>query len=327
MLRGAKLSLLCLSLANVDSLYLCPAASNSQCSMLQHNLHIDSSDDSLQMDSEISADHCNCSNTHIGGLLSQSPVTLIGDPLLQRAETVKRRFSEQITWVVVSEHMDGMLEATLACNSHHVDRVIVITSPEDNATRRVCSKASDKVSCHITDSLHRNGDPFNKGRALHELQTILHGNPTMRDHLILLMDNDICMPEGLWAAIPAQPQNDVLYSVPNRCIYDTPQEASQGKPTSVHESQYSTIGFFQLYKVSPQSPLYATEYPTAAQSDLLFANLFERVVHLHGHVHHLGTTNHWSGFHGQSAEWSEVRVPISNHCPCCKPMSDHFAQT
>ena len=70
--------------------------------------------------------------------------------------------------VTVSENQSDTLAVSLQCSRGFVNHTIVITSPMDRETQRVCSQ-SRLTRCHVTEALHLNGDPFNKGRALQEV--------------------------------------------------------------------------------------------------------------------------------------------------------------
>lgn len=226
----------------------------------------------------------------------------------------------RVTWLTVSEHMSGMLTATLACNRDLVDRVVVVTSNNDTATRRLCRE--EGIECHITEALHLNGDPFNKGRALREAQELLHGDPAEQGSLVLLVDNDICLPPDLWEQLPQELESGALYTTVDRCLFLTPDHARRGAPVMQTKAKwFKTMGFFQLYTAHPGAPLYsATASRTAGGSDLAFADSFGTVKKLPLYVNHFGATNSdWAGSTRDTAAWASVTLPPHAPCPCCAP--------
>jgi hypothetical protein len=219
-------------------------------------------------------------------------------------------------WVVVSEHMNGFLEASLRCNQALFDEVIVITSPGDNDTLKIC-ESGENARCHATTALHLNGDPFNKGRALREVQQLLHHDAdSYADVLIALVDNDICLPPDLWDKMPRDLQTTTLYTATKRCIFDTPDDYSRGWPAIEEHSRFETMGFFQMYRAHPGSPLYEDSF-TSAGGDLDYAKKFGDVSRVDMSLNHMGKTVNWGGFKGDSTIWRSAKPPPVGACGCC----------
>lgn len=225
-----------------------------------------------------------------------------------------------VVWIVVAENMNGFLQATLACNRALVDKIVVVTSPTDQETINVCQSAG--LICHMTEALHAQGDAFNKGRALSEVQQSLHKNPKLAGWMALLMDVDICLPPEIWMDMNDLPDANSLYSVYHRCIYDTPASVALGSPTSVEATPGDSLGYFQMYMISPGSPTYSKDYPTASDSDTDFFQRFLHVVYLPSYVHHFGNlgayTGNWDGVDTSSAPWSSIALPQQHCCPTCR---------
>lgn len=226
-----------------------------------------------------------------------------------------------VVWIVVAENMNGFLQATLACNRALVDKIVVVTSPTDQETINVCQSAG--LICHMTEALHAQGDAFNKGRALSEVQQSLHKNPKLAGWMALLMDVDICLPENIWNDVGDHTEDNTLYSVTHRCVYAYPSAAEAGSPTSLELNPGDSLGYFQMYKIMPGSPIYCGDcFHTAAKSDIEFADDFEKVHFLPTYVHHFNTigayTGNWNGTTQNSSIWSKVALPQKPCCPSCK---------
>ena len=99
---------------------------------------------------------------------------------------------------------------------------------------------------------------------------------------MLLMDADICVPTHIWPTIINHlPRSESqLLSVLDRCIYASPKDAMAGRykteTPSATNGFITTLGFFQLYKIHKKSPMYPSNYPTAAVSDKVFGNRFNK---------------------------------------------------
>lgn len=226
--------------------------------------------------------------------------------------------------VTVSENEVGKLKASLLCNKPLVDNIVIVTSPDDKETQRVCAEQS--LSCHVTTALHENGDAFNKGRALSDIQKLLHQEAGGDDSLIMLVDNDICLPSDLWLRAPAEVPKGVLLSATERCMFENPKHYLRGWPATQGRWNFDTMGFLQIYRAHAEAPLYPTSCTTAAESDLIFGRLFEQQTVLPVVVTHLGMAgwsyeNHWKG-NTDSTDWEAVSsTPPDGVCPCCQKMT------
>lgn len=221
--------------------------------------------------------------------------------------------------ISVSVNVTGKLKAALRCNKHLVDRTIIITSPEDRQTQRLCK--AEKIECHITHAFYRHGDSFNKGRALQEVQRHLHQNHSNAHSIILLVDADICLPSTLWLTMPKKLRNNVLYTSVDRCMYSNPHDYSNGMPAVQGHWLKGTLGMFQAYKWTSQGPLYSDAFPDAARSDYEFARHFKESVILPLFVSHMGISKNWGrdwrGYRGNADQWERAAPPPEGMCPCC----------
>lgn len=245
-----------------------------------------------------------------------------GPPSLQPQprSTVAPRRPFNVTLVTVCEKEAGKLKATLACNKHQVDRVIVITTKEDKKTHKVCS--DEGVDCHITDKLHRNSDVFNKGAAIQEVQSSLHRDAMNANSVILLLDSDICLPSAVWTKIPhhIHTQKRVLFTSLDRCLFENPHDYSRGWPALQSHWHQLSLGMFQMYVCDTKAPLYSHRFPTASESDIEFARQFKKVHNLHLVLAHLGSPSqgaNWLGVARNDDMWAFAPPPPDGTCPCC----------
>ncbi len=66
--------------------------------------------------------------------------------------------------VVVCYNYSDFLKHTIAETLQHVDRLVVVTHPSDNATKQLCDRYG--VDCVPTEVFHEDGAKFNKARAI-----------------------------------------------------------------------------------------------------------------------------------------------------------------
>ena len=188
--------------------------------------------------------------------------------------------------VVVCVNYSDFLAVTLPKNIELVDRLVVVTSPDDRATIRLCDKYS--VDCIKTDVMYDSGDKFNKGRAINlGLSNLRHNG------WIMHLDADILLPHRFRNALHmAKLDKRYLYGCDrlNSKSYEnwerhkgqtvpqhqwrfmvTPQEAFPVGSRLLHlEYGYCPIGYFQLWNsaVRRQYPIVCG---SAEHSDVLFA--------------------------------------------------------
>lgn len=226
-------------------------------------------------------------------------------------------FMHELLRVTVSVNSSDTLALSLRCSDAFVTKTIVITTAGDSRTQQLCAH-TPRVRCHTTMAFHQNGDVFNKGRAINEVQRLLHRR--VGSH-ILLLDADICVPKSVWPSVIRNlPRSDsVLLGVVNRCIYADALSSSYTRETHTNGNAVTSLGFFQLYMANTTTPLYPTTHPTAAVSDKIFANNFkkENRRRLPDYVNHLGRTGGWRGrvVANNSAAWMRAHGYLVHH-PC-----------
>lgn len=89
--------------------------------------------------------------------------------------------------VTVCVNYSDFLAQTLPHNKQHFNHMIVVTTPEDKETQRVCEFYN--VECVKTDEFTQNGDPFNKAKGINVAL-----NSLSRHDWVLHIDADIYLP-------------------------------------------------------------------------------------------------------------------------------------
>ncbi len=199
----------------------------------------------------------------------------------------------KIEAVIVCDQFSDFLTRTLPTNKQLFNQVVVVTSPEDKVTQRICE--FNHVRCIKTDALQSRWDEFHKGKGINEGLEVLD-----KDGWVVHMDADIylppqtrmllkqahldpCMVYGIdrfevkgyqeWDAFTALPplQHECgtyihLKSFPlgTRIMFD-------------HTDGWLPLGFFQMWnpRVSGVS-VYPSNHTTAGRSDTLFSMQWPR---------------------------------------------------
>lgn len=199
----------------------------------------------------------------------------------------------KIECVIVCDSYSDFLRCTLPHNKTIFDRCVVVTSPEDTETRKLCEFYH--VHCVASKRLKPAPGKFCKGAAINDGLAVLDG-----DGWVLHMDADIWLP----------PQTRQLLQRANldkRCVYGVDRfnvvgyerwEKFLKKPKLQHEADayihanafpvatrimsnsmggWVPIGFFQLW--NPPGSLiskYPEGHTDAGREDMLFANYWPR---------------------------------------------------
>jgi hypothetical protein len=193
--------------------------------------------------------------------------------------------------VVVCVNYSDFLAHTLPHNINFLERMVVVTHPDDKATQRLCERYS--VDCLKTEVMHEDGDKFNKGRLINlGLSNLRH------DGWLLHLDADIMLPHRFRHALKmAKLDKECLYgcdrlntktylnwidhqhkTVPQHQyrFMVTPQSEFPVGSRLLHlEYGYCPIGYFQLWH-SHARKTYPIVCGSAEHSDVLFAVQWER---------------------------------------------------
>lgn len=192
----------------------------------------------------------------------------------------------RIECVIVCKDYSDFLEHTLPENLQHIDRLVVVTHPDDQKTIGLCTKYG--VDVIPTTEFHRHGDKFNKGRAINlGLSHLRH------DDWLLHIDADILLPHRFRQMLAyshldtnciygADRLNTLTYehwmkhkdkTRPQhqwRYMVSPPKEFHVGSRLLHQEYGYCPIGYFQLWHSSTHR-----KYPiingSAEHGDVLFA--------------------------------------------------------
>jgi len=170
----------------------------------------------------------------------------------------------RIEAVTVCVDYADYLEQTLPTVLAHVDDLVVVTSPRDARTRRLCARHS--VRCLPTDCFYQGGDAFNKARGIN------YGLANLRlDDWVLHLDADIALPaRARWTIGQATPDRRKLYGCDRvncvgraawdalraappipfewKCLVSPPRGlAMASRIAHMEYGGYVPIGFFQLW--------------------------------------------------------------------------------
>lgn len=137
----------------------------------------------------------------------------------------------RISGLTVSVNYADLLEKSIDL-WNVCDKLLVVTTPEDAATRALC--ASRDVLMHQTDAFYRDGAVFNKGAAISEAVEIFD----YLDDWCLLFDADMIPPRG-WRGIVEtsglQPGN----------IYGARRVMEDGSTN--RSDDFELAGYFQMF--------------------------------------------------------------------------------
>lgn len=245
----------------------------------------------------------------------------------------------KIEAVIVCKDYSDFLAVTLPINMQYIDRLVVVTHPDDHKTKSLCRKWG--VACVPTTCMHDDGDVFNKGRAIN----LGLGHLVGRDWL-LQMDADIVLPHNfrdLLRRAHLDPKN--IYGADRLNVYgyehwekhkhkcqphysdhyfvEAIKEFPLGARIIHSEHGYTPIGYFQLWHKSTGRS-YPFHQGNAEHTDVLFAALWprkNRVLLPELLVYHLESG---SGPIAMGTNWNGRKTPPfgphqHHHHNCYKP--------
>lgn len=192
----------------------------------------------------------------------------------------------KIEAVIVCKDYSDFLAHTMPENLQHLDRMVVVTHPNDKQTQALCTKYG--VDCVETEVMHDEGDKFNKGRAINlGLSHLRH------EGWLLHLDADIMLPHRFRTMLRhaklderniygADRLNTLSYDhwqqhkhkiVPHhqwRYLIAPPAEFPLGARLLHQEYGWCPIGYFQLWH-SRMKRKYPIINGSAEHSDVLFS--------------------------------------------------------
>ncbi len=194
--------------------------------------------------------------------------------------------------IITCVNYADFLAETLPHNRTMFDRMVVVTAPEDQATRRVCEFWN--VQCHVSDCFEARWGEFHKAKGINEGLALL-----AKDGWVMHLDADILCP-------PLTRQLLETADLDPSCLYGFDRHVCRGHdqwrtflamPQLQHENEvwihldkfplgtrlmmgkqgYIPIGFAQLWNpgVSGVST-YPDQHTTAARTDVQFAMKWPR---------------------------------------------------
>jgi len=141
--------------------------------------------------------------------------------------------------VCVGDYYANLLKITLPRNMRHLSECLVVTTPDDAATKRLAASIPG-ATIFETDAFHRYGTKFNKGLAIEEAL-----DSYGRHGWMLIWDADILMPD----VMPLDKlKPGCLHGVPRRFV-DDPADWHEGFEWNAARlaPDYKFIGYFQLF--------------------------------------------------------------------------------
>lgn len=228
--------------------------------------------------------------------------------------------TEPIRGIVVSVGYDDLLAVTLPRAARHLEEVLVVTHPDDEATKAV-AKTVPNARTYETDAFFRHGAAFNKGYAM-ELAFDALG----RWGWILILDADVVLPDAV--AWPENLDPCDLYGARRRVLEDVREwreDLDWGRFPARAES--STWGYFQLFHAGCPylrgRPWYAVDYVHAAGCDADFQTKWppQRRLRVGFDVLHLGPLcTNWFGRASERVDgkpvggWRERLAAMDSYC-------------
>lgn len=195
--------------------------------------------------------------------------------------------------VIVCDRYHDFLAKTLPHNKQLFDRIVVVTSPEDSDTRRVCEYWH--VECICTDKLNSRWGKFCKGAGVNA------GLAKLKlDGWVVHMDADIWLPPLTKIILNAStPDPETLYGMDRFIVkgykawaemMELPalqQECSVyvhlnafplgERVMAMDAGGYVPIGFFQMWNPGATGiKTYPEEHTSAGKGDMVFAKQWKR---------------------------------------------------
>lgn len=176
----------------------------------------------------------------------------------------------KIQGICVSVDYADLLQRSIDRWHIGLDRLIVVTSPKDIDTQRLCNHYN--VQTHITDIFYANGAAFNKFAALSEAVDRFSYRSSIGWRLVF--DADIVPPPDWRDQLEkAELKEGNLYGAYRHMLAENVEPLEVGDAKRMPQSW--VLGFFMLFHTRdrhlPSNPLFDVAFPHAGCSDTLFA--------------------------------------------------------
>jgi len=228
----------------------------------------------------------------------KSPVSPTAYTAPKCSKTQKSEPIRDAVAIVTSVKMDDYLRVTIKNNRSLFGEYYVLTSPDDEATDKLCSEFDAKLL-----SYDRFFDvpkcSFNKSGGLRQAQRFVHEKH--RAKWVVLMDADIMLPEQMRDIDTSKFTKRWLYGMERVDVHS--HEDYLGK--RFHKYRDKFCGYFQMYH--NKSALYPPVSRNASWCDIAFRDIFPRRILIPDmHLVHIGRSNsHWNGREGKRLEWGD----------------------
>lgn len=198
-----------------------------------------------------------------------------------------------IEGLIICVNYDDILAHTLVSNKSHFDRLIVVTSLEDKATKNLCEHLN--IECIQTDAFYEEDAAFNKAKginiglaALSKKDWVIHLDadiylPPMTRSILERIDLDplfiygidrmMCPTYTAWQDYVSNPR-----PIHEGWIYVHPARFPMGVRVAEYMSKgWEPIGFFQMWNPSVSKVYdYPDKHGAADRTDVLFSKKWER---------------------------------------------------
>jgi hypothetical protein len=237
--------------------------------------------------------------TNFGGLIYHQMMQSEGESSVKFIEKCKEILKERkLEAIVVCVGYSKFLEITLPLNKKHFDNVIIVTTPNDLETKRVCDENSVKFV--ETNRFYENGAIFDKGGSINEgILKLNYGS------FVCHLDCDIVLPDNFRDELKLENlDSNILYGC-RRFFIDKYRDWLDYKEGKKEKEDFDGLqlggfgcGYIQIWDMqSPKikgisAPHLYPSYKTAGESDILMLKQFHpdvaSVGKLNIDVAHLG---------------------------------------
>ena len=220
--------------------------------------------------------------------------------------------------VITCVNYGDFLAHTLPLNKQHFDRVVIVTTPEDKATQRVCEfwnvhciqekRITENASFYKGVGINRGLKALGKGGWTLHMDADIILPPTFRSHIThgQLNTNHIYGCDRFM--VKSFEEWEEFYTCPrlqheNNIFTHIDSFPMGARVYKSEESGYIPIGFFQLWHSDSGVNEYPEQHKSAARGDMLFSLKWDRahrsllpevvVYHLESQTVPMGTN--WGG--------------------------------